>query len=62
MADTIAPANVPPPATNGTFPADDAAGETVAAIAEAGNISAGTSHPQRFHPQLIVSRRRNRTL
>jgi hypothetical protein len=62
MADTTAPANVPPPVTNGTFPTNNAAGETVAAIAEAGNISAGRSDPQRVHPLLIVSPRRNCTI
>ncbi|KAH7074587.1 hypothetical protein BKA63DRAFT_316490 [Paraphoma chrysanthemicola] len=40
MADTNTPTAVQPPATNGTFPAEDAAGQTVAAIAEADKISA----------------------
>jgi hypothetical protein len=42
MADTTAP-SVPSaaPIDNGTFPADDAAGTTVTAIAEADTISAG---------------------
>jgi hypothetical protein len=31
------------PAANGAFPANDAAGQTVAAMAEADKISAGTS-------------------
>jgi len=39
MEDAIA-TSVPPPATNGTFPADNAAGQTVAAVAEADSISA----------------------
>ena len=41
MADMSAPSSIPP-ATNGTFPVNDAAGETVAAIA-ADTISAGKS-------------------
>lgn len=40
MADLTAPASVPPPAANGTFPAEDAAGQVVAAMAEADKISA----------------------
>ncbi|KAF2026084.1 hypothetical protein EK21DRAFT_74964 [Setomelanomma holmii] len=40
MADPTAPSTMPAPATNGTFPAEDAAGQTVAAIAEADKISA----------------------
>jgi ubiquitin-like 1-activating enzyme E1 A len=39
MSDTIAPSSAP--IANGTFPAEDAAGQTVAAIAEAEKISAG---------------------
>jgi hypothetical protein len=38
-----AAAPAPPPTANGAFPANDAAGQTVAAIAEADKISAGTS-------------------
>jgi len=45
MADLTEPSPVPPPATNGALPAalpaEDAAGKTVAAIAEADKISAG---------------------
>ncbi|KNG47188.1 ubiquitin sumo-activating enzyme e1 [Stemphylium lycopersici] len=40
MADTTDAAAIPPPAANGVLPAEDAAGETVAAIAEADKISA----------------------
>jgi ubiquitin-like 1-activating enzyme E1 A len=42
MADMAAPSSLPPPppVANGTFPTDDAAGQTVAAIAEADTISA----------------------
>ncbi|KAJ4367118.1 E1 ubiquitin-activating protein aos1 [Neocucurbitaria cava] len=40
MADSTTPSTTSAPATNGTFPADDAAGQTVAAIAEADKISA----------------------
>jgi ubiquitin-like 1-activating enzyme E1 A len=43
MADTTVPSTTAPPATNGTFPAEDAAGQTVAAIVEADKISAGKS-------------------
>jgi ubiquitin-like 1-activating enzyme E1 A len=45
MTNLTEPSPVPPPATNGALPgalpAEDAAGETVAAIAEADKISAG---------------------
>jgi ubiquitin-like 1-activating enzyme E1 A len=60
MADTNTPSAVPPPATNGTFPAEDAAGQTVAAIAEADKISAGKSDctaeraPLRLEPDEIA--------
>ncbi|KAH9872805.1 hypothetical protein J1614_005199 [Plenodomus biglobosus] len=40
MADLTQPTSEPPPNTNGAFPADDAAGQTVAAMAEADTISA----------------------
>jgi hypothetical protein len=40
MTDLTDPSTLPLPATNGTFPADDAAGQTMAAIAEAEKISA----------------------
>jgi ubiquitin-like 1-activating enzyme E1 A len=40
MADTIVPSSDPPAVANGAFPAEDAAGQTVAAIAEADKISA----------------------
>lgn len=46
MADMAAPSSITPP-TNGTIPANDAAGETVAAIA-ADTISAGTHHLSRL--------------
>ena len=39
MTDLTAPAD--PKTVNGTFPADDAAGQTLAAIAESEKISAG---------------------
>lgn len=41
MADMTEPSAIPPPAANGALPAEDAAGQTVAAIAEADKISAG---------------------
>jgi ubiquitin-like 1-activating enzyme E1 A len=44
MTDATAPSSLPAPVANvpnGTFPANDAAGEVVAAIAEADKISAG---------------------
>jgi ubiquitin-like 1-activating enzyme E1 A len=47
MADTTAPsATSALPVVNGTFPTDDAAGNTVTAVAEADKISAGmnTAH------------------
>lgn len=53
MADSTAPSATSAPATNGTFPADDAAGQTVAAIAEADKISAGRSDP--VLPVLVLS-------
>ncbi|KAF2854349.1 hypothetical protein T440DRAFT_476238 [Plenodomus tracheiphilus IPT5] len=40
MVDLTVPVSHPPPNTNGAFPADDAAGQTVAAIADADTISA----------------------
>ncbi|KAI2487209.1 NEDD8-activating enzyme E1 regulatory protein [Pyrenophora tritici-repentis] len=40
MADMTEPSAIPPPAANGALPAEDAAGQTVAAIAEADKISA----------------------
>ena len=47
MTDLTETSAIPPPATNGALPGalptEDAAGQTVAAIAEADNISAGTS-------------------
>jgi ubiquitin-like 1-activating enzyme E1 A len=41
MADATAPSSTAPAVANGTFPENDAAGQTVAAIAEADKISAG---------------------
>lgn len=41
MTDLVAPAE--PAAVNGTFPADDAAGQTLAAMAESEKISAGNT-------------------
>ena len=47
MTDLTETSAIPPPATNGALPGalptEDAAGQTVAAIAEADNISAGKS-------------------
>ncbi|KAK1915254.1 hypothetical protein P3342_003061 [Pyrenophora teres f. teres] len=40
MADMTEPSAIPPPAANGALPTEDAAGQTVAAIAEADKISA----------------------
>jgi ubiquitin-like 1-activating enzyme E1 A len=49
MTDLTETSAIPPPATNGALPGalptEDAAGQTVAAIAEADNISAGKSDP-----------------
>lgn len=42
MADLAGAPDAPPQATNGVFPATDAAGQTVAAIAQAETVSAGT--------------------
>jgi ubiquitin-like 1-activating enzyme E1 A len=39
MTDLTAPSNATPPAVNGVMPVNDAAGQTVAAIAEAAKIS-----------------------
>jgi hypothetical protein len=41
MTDLTEPSAIPPPVINGALPAEDAAGQTVAAIAEADKISAG---------------------
>jgi hypothetical protein len=50
MTDLTEPSTIPPPPTNGTFPAEDAAGQTVAAIVEADKISAGRSDPNTAIP------------
>ena len=53
MTDVTETSAIPPPATNGALPGalptEDAAGQTVAAIAEADNISAGKSDPIENH-------------
>lgn len=53
MTDLTETSAIPPPATNGALPGalptEDAAGQTVAAIAEADNISAGKSDPIENH-------------
>jgi ubiquitin-like 1-activating enzyme E1 A len=57
MADLTDPATVPPPSTNGTFPANDAAGQTLAAMVEADKISAGRSDPNNSDVVLTPTRR-----
>jgi hypothetical protein len=43
LTTTLTTTTTTTPAANGAFPANDAAGQTVAAMAEADKISAGTS-------------------